>query len=303
MSTMTQEEIEALMSGNIGDSDDSSETDTSSEPVAEDDIDALLADINADENENSETEEVSNEEAESIDDILAGIEGVVDDSNTSEESFESQDIDDLLSGIDGVVDDEPEKEIISKPEETIDNQIEQGIYPMPVENEHKVVNQLNQVAEDSEEKASQIFDVLSFILDENDGISKSTSSSISFIDSQIELLEKLAQKFPGIELFSENLLKAQEAKTDISKIENTLNAENGKLFEAMELMQFHDINRQKIERVMAVIRKLANYLNGIFEDDSDKPEVQIAKHIDGDSNEAVTAEDLNDLISQYSSEA
>ena len=67
----------------------------------------------------------------------------------------------------------------------------------------------------------------------------------------------------------------------------------------MELMQYHDINRQKIERVMAVIRKLANYLNGIFSDDSDKPEVQIAKHISGDGQETVTEEDLDSLISEF----
>ena len=70
----------------------------------------------------------------------------------------------------------------------------------------------------------------------------------------------------------------------------------------MELMQYHDINRQKIERVMAVIRKLSSYLNGIFEDDSDKPEVQIAKHISGDSNETVDEEDLESLISQFSAQ-
>ena len=81
---------------------------------------------------------------------------------------------------------------------------------------------------------------------------------------------------------------------------NTIDGENNKVFEAMELMQYHDINRQKIERVMAVIRKLANYLNGIFSDDSDKAEVQIAKHISGDGQDTVTEEDLDSLISEFS---
>jgi hypothetical protein len=294
---MTQEEIEALMNGTIGDEQESSSS------IDLDDIDALV-----DSASDEVTAEVSNGESESIDDILAGIDGVVDDSK-SESTDEDSNIDDMLAGIDGVVDDAPLVESSSTPQvseekssEDLGAKIEKGIYPMPVEKEHKVVSQLNQVAEDSEEKASQIFDVLSFILDENDGIGRNLSLSSDFIDNQVVLLNKLTEKFPNVEVFSESLVKANEAKSGIDQIQNTLMEESNKLFEAMELMQFHDINRQKIERVMAVIRKLSNYLNGLFEDDSDKPEVQIAQHISGDSHETVTADDLDALISQYSKE-
>jgi hypothetical protein len=67
----------------------------------------------------------------------------------------------------------------------------------------------------------------------------------------------------------------------------------------MEIMQYHDINRQKIERVMSVIRKLTNYLNGIFEDDSNKPEVQIAKHISGDGTDSMDEDDIDSLINEF----
>ena len=70
----------------------------------------------------------------------------------------------------------------------------------------------------------------------------------------------------------------------------------------MEIMQYHDINRQKIERVMSVIKKLTTYLNGIFEDDSGKPEIQIAKHISGDSSDSMNDTDLDSLISEFSQE-
>ena len=40
--------------------------------------------------------------------------------------------------------------------------IKKGYSLLPAEKDTKVVNQLNQVANDSEEKVSQIFDVLSF---------------------------------------------------------------------------------------------------------------------------------------------
>jgi flagellin-specific chaperone FliS len=302
---MTQEEIEALMNGTILDEESSSD-DVPSEAAqdsSEESIDDLISQIDSGNTDDELSLDVTAEESLDIDSMLAGIDGIEDseDEEDSSNAFESQDIDSILASIDGVVDDIPEKKEVQVEEsDDLDAKIERGIYPMPVEKEHKVVNQLSQVAEDSEAKASQIFDVLSFILDENDIIGRNISSSHDFINSQITLLERLAQKFPNIDVFTEQLLKAQEAKTGLDAIETIINDENGKLFEAMELMQFHDINRQKIERVMAVIRKLSNYLNGIFEDDSTKPEVQIAKHISGDSNTTVTADDLDDLIAQYS---
>jgi hypothetical protein len=171
--------------------------------------------------------------------------------------------------------------------------------PLPSSKEHKIVNQLNEVAEDTEEKASQIFDVLSYILDENEKVVKSNEVSREFIDSQIELLEKLSTKFPKIDIFQENIKKAQEAKELTIQTTDVVNEENNKIFEAMEIMQYHDINRQKIERVMSVIRKLTQYLNGIFEDGSNKPEVQVAKHISGDGAETVNEEDIDSLISEF----
>ena len=269
---MTQEEIEALMSGTIADS--------------------------ADETSSAEEDIVSDEN--NIDDILAGIDGVIDDDKTDT----NNNIDDILAGIDGIVDTKPdieESNPATTPADELDSKIDEGIYPLPAKKEHKVVNQLNEVAEDSERKASQIFDVLSFILDQNDIIQRGSSKTAEFIDSQLVLLNTLTKKFPNVEIFVENLQKAQEAKNTMDEINNAIDDENNKVFEAMELMQFHDINRQKIERVMSVIKKLSIYLNGLFEDDSNKPEVQIAKHISGDSSEMVTEDDLDNLISEFNS--
>jgi hypothetical protein len=291
---MTQEEIEALMSGTVADGID---TVAESEPEvpAEESIDDILAGIDGVVDDAPADESPAEE---NIDDILAGIDGVIDDGSSVDD--EVQNMDDILAGIDGIVDNEP-----AAPEqepEDLSSKIDEGIYPLPVEKEHKVVNQLNEVAEDSEEKASQIFDVLSYILDQNDLVQRNNSQTTEFIDSQIVLLDTLSKKFPNVAVFEENMQKAQEAKTAIDEINNAINDENNKVFEAMELMQFHDINRQKIERVMSVIKKLSNYLNGLFEDDSSKQEVQIAKHISGDSSESVTEDDLDSLISEFNQE-
>jgi len=273
--SMSQEEIEALMNG------------------AE-----VIEDESGDEKESEEVVETAPEES--------------SEENSTDEATE-ENLDDILAGIDGIVDDELDSKIeesvpteISsnkvEAEPSIEELIDANQYPLPVKTENKVVNQLNEVADDSEEKASQIFDVLSFILDENNEIQNYNKSMGEFIDSQVLLLEALSKKFPNIDVFTTNLETGKTLLEASKNLSAKVDGENNKVFEAMELMQYHDINRQKIERVMAVIRKLNSYLNGIFEDDNEKPEVQIAKHISGDSNDIVGADDIDSLIAEFSNE-
>jgi len=287
--SMTQEEIEALMNDTV---------------TEENSADDLLAGIDGIV-ESSESEDIN------VDDMLAGIDGIVDDE--SEVKSEDVNVDDMLAGIDGIVDDESETkseevnidDMLADIDGVTDNGNEkkdEAMLPLPSSKEHKIVNQLNEVAEDTEEKASQIFDVLSLILDENEKVTKSNDASKEFISSQIELLEKLSNKFPNIALLEENLKKAKEVEELTTLTTDIVNGENNKIFEAMEIMQYHDINRQKIERVMSVIRKLTQYLNGIFEDDSNKPEIQIAKHISGDGSQTVDEADIDSLISEFSTD-
>ncbi len=65
-------------------------------------------------------------------------------------------------------------------------------------------------------------------------------------------------------------------------------------------MQFNDINRQKIERVMSVIRKLSLYLNNLFEDDSGAKDIAVARHIHGDDTDDLIGDDLDKLIAEFS---
>jgi chemotaxis regulatin CheY-phosphate phosphatase CheZ len=318
--SMSQEEIEALMNESASfapseETTDVAEDDSNNnDELSQDDIAALVADVQPDKNSTEEVIATKEDEViqeipeENIDmqeqqDLASLVEDVVVDENSAGDTKSEESIDDILAGIDGITDDEPSA---STPdvavEQTLNQKIDQGVYPLPVEKEHKVVNQLHEVAEDSEEKASQIFDVLSFVLDENAEIEKSTKKINEFFDKQQELLEALNKKFPKIAIFDENLKLVEDVRSNTSDINNKLNDINNQIFNAMDLMQFHDINRQKIERVMAVIKKLSTYLNGLFEDDSDKPEIQIARHISGDSNDTVDADDLEDLIASFNKE-
>ncbi len=328
--SMSQEEIESLMNGldivdepeedivetvsnDIVNPDEieqliSQTEDIASEPsnelVNNDDIDALLKGFE----ENNEVEEepisipVDMPEEDNFDDILANIEGMVD--SPVEEVIESipEVKADVISSepivsVKENKEDEKNRDEIGK--NWADSKINEGVFPLPADQDAKVVNQLTQVANDSEEKVSQIFDMLSLALDNNNEVRKKINNINSFIGSETKLLTSLNSKFPNISVFDEHLSTASGISSELAELNSLLNAEDGKIFEAMELMQFNDINRQKIERVMSVIRRLSSYLNNLFEDDSADKEIVVAKHIHGDTNDDLIGDDLDKLIAEF----
>ncbi|RXJ76531.1 hypothetical protein CRV03_08750 [Arcobacter sp. F155] len=283
-------------------------------------IDDVLKEVEAIENA-SEPEitesSIPSVDVPSIDETdVPSVEEPEEESITEETSIEKDNFDDILSSIDGVQEDEPKEEAISEPEkveipddipsidpdiEDIDSKINSGVFPLPVEQDNKVVNQLSQVANDSEEKATKIFDVLSNILDYNNEIQNDVQELASFNEKQTAMLSSLNQKFPNIDAFKQNLEQAEKMGSFISDINDKINNGNMEIFQAMELMQYHDINRQKIERVMSVIRKLTVYLNNLFEDENDYKEIAVAKHIHGDSStgDLMAEDDLDALIAEF----
>ena len=50
----------------------------------------------------------------------------------------------------------------------------------------------------------------------------------------------------------------------MADLKKLLNEEDNQIFQGMELMQFNDINRQKLKELMSVIRKLSLYLNNFI---------------------------------------
>lgn len=313
--SMSQEEIEALMNGlEVPEEDSTSDEeiveenmqeDVPSQSMSEDDIAKLLSSTDDEEELIEENESKIADVKDDISEVLNEIDSMEEDDISSEEEdiLSQNDLEEEPEGIDELSEEDngDDVEFTEKAKHWTEKKITKGEFPFPAEPSTKVVSQLNEVANDSEEKAGQIFDVLSFILDDNAIIQKSNKSMVSFIDKEIELLNALSNKFPNINVFDERLKEAQVMKEITSDIANRISAEDMRLFEAMELMQFHDINRQKIERVMSVIRKLTVYLNNLFEEDEDYEEIAVAKHIHGDSNsDLVGAEDLDALIAEFS---
>ena len=123
---------------------------------------------------------------------------------------------------------------------------------------------------------------------------------VILMNNKLLCFSSLSQKFPNINTFNANLEKAREMGNHITAVNDKLNEGNTEIFQAMELMQYHDINRQKIERVMSVIRKLSTYLNNLFEDEGSHQEVAVAKHIHGDNTDDLVADDdLEALIAEF----
>lgn len=320
--SMSQEEIEALMNGlDIG--DDEADTEEVPQKVNTDEIEQLLS------QKDEIKEDIEVEEDKEIGDIDFDIDSILADSNefSSKDLVDNSEIDDLLKDIEAsnsemskvdvsIEETKDKKESTSEkkdvlPEEKIhlneddivkswtSSKINEGVIPLPAEKDTKVVNQLSQVANDSEEKVSQIFDVLSLTLDNNSALRNQIKSLEQFIDSQANLLNSLNSRFPNINIFNQNLDKIKNVSTELNSLKSSLNDEDNHIFQAMELMQFNDINRQKIERVMSVIRKLSIYLNNLFEDDSSHNEIAVAKHIHGDTSDDLIGDDLDKLIAEF----
>ncbi len=184
-----------------------------------------------------------------------------------------------------------------------DFSIEQDISwpPPPPTAEHKVVHQLDDVTRDSEIKATEMFDKLEKINNLDADIEDAFSEIQQFITSQEELLQKLHTKFPDFHTFSEQLEMATKVKSNVQKVSDSLQEIANISLEAMEAMQYQDIHRQKIERVINIMRALARYMSSLFEgkiDDSKR--VSSAVHIQGDKTENVVNEnDIEALIANF----
>lgn len=308
--SMSQEDIEALMSGlDIASDGNSEQTEEAIEPakVNTKEIEELL----------SQTEEIKDKDdttkvQESIETSAANI----PNEDNANKNNKINEIENLLNDIeinspkelvsssenvkkiqDDDKSDRTEDEIIK---DWTSSKINEGVFPFPAESDTKVVTQLSQVANDSEEKVSQIFDVLSLGLDNNNELRKAFKEYDSFITAETNLLVSLNNKFPNIKIFDEHLKNIHTVKDSLEKLKALLNDEDMHIFQGMELMQFNDINRQKIERVMSVIRKLSIYLNNLFEDDGKTTNLPMAKHIHGDETEDLVGDDLDKLIAEFS---
>ena len=165
--------------------------------------------------------------------------------------------------------------------------------PPPPTEDHKVVNQLDNVTRDSEKKATEIMDKLeeinNFVMD----IETGGNDTASVLAKNIETYEKLYAKFPSITLFLEMIEENQKAKKLVEDMIGKSQSSADEIMMIMDIMQYQDIHRQKIERVINVMRALSKYMSSLFESNvDDESRVSSAMHIEGDNDtENVVSED------------
>ena len=216
----------------------------------------------------------------------------------------------MAGGLDDEVDEnslEEDEQISEDIEEKQDeNSIENGedeekVYPPPADEKHRVVAQLDEVTKESEEKASEVLDkideISNVIADTTEGMEK----IIEFLENEKELFAKLHNTFPHIKKFEEELNKIDEISQIANKIlEDNQNA-GDEIFTVMDIMQYQDIHRQKIERVINIMRALIKYMNVLFEGKiEDEKRVKSAKHIEGDENEDIMSnDDIEKILAEF----
>ncbi len=173
--------------------------------------------------------------------------------------------------------------------------------PPPPTEEHKVVHQLDDVTRDSEVKATQIFDQLDLIGASAEKIAKMVKKIQEPLQKHQEIFDNLHAHFPHVESFKTVLNEQQEILNALKSIEEEAANCSDSSMQAMDIMQFQDIHRQKIERVINVMRALSQYMNSLFEgkiDDSKR--VSSATFITGDDDkDLASADDIEALIASF----
>ncbi len=174
--------------------------------------------------------------------------------------------------------------------------------PPPPTDDNKMVHQLDDVTKESEEKASEIFDLIEVIGNDLGDGEKHIKNVKAIIDSNIALFTTLHAKFPHVDAFETQLTQNAQAKEKLDSVEQILQDGGDAIMNVMDIMQYQDIHRQKIERVINVMRALSTYMNHLFSgkiDDSKR--VASAVHIHGDSNteDVVSSDDIEALLASF----
>lgn len=171
--------------------------------------------------------------------------------------------------------------------------------PPPPTPNHKMVQQLDSVTKDSEAKATEMLDKLDEIYAFLVEIESISNESLDAIKANVALFDKLSTKFPKVSAFKTSLTKNQKIIDDFSQAIEKIQSSEDEIMNIMDMMQYQDIHRQKIERVINVMRALSRYMSSLFESSvDDNHRVSSAVHIEGDkkTEQLMSDADIEALI-------
>ncbi len=177
------------------------------------------------------------------------------------------------------------------------------LWPLPSVDENKMVIQLDEVTRESEEKAVEIFDIIDGIYNELSEKEQKLTHIAEVLGGNIMLLEKLSLSFPEVKAFGNTLQKSRASLEEANKMFQNCQLNGDALLGCMDIFQYQDIHRQKIERVVNVMRSLSNYMNNLLDGKTkDSNRASSALHIAGDNNSTLVSNDeIEALLAQFAS--
>ena len=207
----------------------------------------------------------------------------------------------MAGGVDNIDEEVVEEEKEEETEEKTEKAIKEGVWPPPADEKHKVVAQLDEVTKESEEKATQILDIMDNISNSMANAVEELQDVLTFLEHEKELFNKLSNAFPHIKTFKDELDRIENMIEKVKAGIEAGEATQDEIMVAMDIMQYQDIHRQKIERVINIMRALIRYMNRLFEGKiEDDKRVKTANHIHGDENDdLVSEEDIEALLAKF----
>ncbi len=229
---------------------------------------------------------------EELDALMSGGIDMDDDVSENEETQSDENVEDVAEAVESEAEDDAD---------TLAASVEAAELPLPATDENKMVHQLDDVTKESEEKASEIFDIIDDISNDLMEKEETLNDILKALNANVDLFGTLTTKFPDIETFKTQLAINEDAVEKTNEVIETLQNSGDAIMSVMDIMQYQDIHRQKIERVVNVMRSLSRYMSTLFEGKiDDEKRVSSAKHIEGDThNDVASTDDIEALLEQF----
>ncbi|MGC9257276.1 hypothetical protein [Desulfurella sp.] len=168
------------------------------------------------------------------------------------------------------------------------------VYP---QEDHRVVDKLDEITRESEEKVNQLFELLENAVSKIDAMDVELKRIKPYLDEHKKFMDVFINAFPkasvknNYEYFSNVLNIFDEIQITHEELKNYI-------FESMDLLQFQDITRQKIEKVISVIQALHEYLNNWFAS-GNKVRARVAKTIVDESQKEQIDKEVDDIVNSF----
>jgi len=226
-----------------------------------------------------------------------GTQDEIDKLLSSFNSAKKEDIEDMLDKFEQnntqILEPKIEEEPKIKEQENQEH-LQGKLYPTE---DHRVVDKLDEITKESEEKVNQLFELLENAVSRIDAMDAELKKVKPYLDEHKKFMDLFVSAFPkasvnkNYEYFS-NVLKI------FDEIQKTHEELKNYIFDSMDLLQFQDITRQKIEKVISVIQALHEYLNNWFASGS-KVRARVAKTIADESQKPQIDQEVDDIVNSF----